>query len=65
MRLAQHASFALHNFLAFFIQIDKPIVEKRKLFDTLVGFILNYSSEILGIHVAYDVEMIHSKFCRS
>ena len=41
-----------------------PITEQCKLFDTLVGSILNYSSEVWGIHNAKDVEAIHSKFCR-
>ena len=64
-RLAQHASFALHNLFSLFRQIDIPITEQCKLFDTLVGSILNYSSEVWGIHNAKDVEAIHSKFCRS
>ena len=51
-RLAQHASYALHNL---------PIIEQCKLFDTLVGSILNYSSEVWGIHNAKYVEAIHSK----
>ena len=42
-RLAQHASYALHNI---------PIMEQCKLVDTLVGSILNYSSEVWGIHNA-------------
>ena len=63
-RLAQHASYALHNLFSLFRQIDIPITEQCKLFDTLVGSILNYSSEVWGIHNAKDVEAIHSKFCR-
>ena len=53
-RLAQHASYALHNLFTLFRQIDVPVTEKCKLFDTLVGSKLNYSSEILGIHEAKD-----------
>ena len=63
-RLAQHASYALHNLFSLFRQKDIPITEQCKLFDTLVGSILNYSSEVWGIHNAKDVEAIHSKFCR-
>ena len=48
-RLAQHASYALHNLFSLFRQIDIPITEQCKLFDTLVGSILNYSSEVWGI----------------
>ena len=63
-RLAQHASFALHNLFSVFKQIDIPVSEKCKLFDTLVGSILNYCSEIWGTHQAKDIEVIHNKFCR-
>ena len=63
-RLAQHASYALHNLFTLFRQTDVPVTEKCKLFDTLVGSVLNYSSEIWGIHEAKDIEAIHSKFCR-
>ena len=48
---------------SLFRQIDIPITEQCKLFDTLVGSILDYSSEVWGIHNAKDVEAIHSKFC--
>ena len=63
-RLAQHASCALHNLFSLLRQIDLPVTENCKLFDTLVGSILNYSSEIWVIHEAKDIEAIHSKFCR-
>ena len=62
--LAQHVSYALHNFFSLFRQIYIPITEQCKLFDMLVGSILHYSSEVWGIHNAKDVEAIHSKFCR-
>ena len=35
-RLAQHASYALHNIFLLFRQIDIPITEQCKLFDALV-----------------------------
>ena len=38
--------------------------EKCKLFDTLVGSILNYSAEVIGMYEAKDIELIHTKFCR-
>ena len=63
-RLAQHALYALHNLFSLIRQIDIPKTEQCKLFDTLVGSILNYSSEGWGIHNARDAEAIHSKFCR-
>ena len=43
-RLAEHASYALHNLFSLFGQIELPTSEKCRLFDTLVGSILNYSS---------------------
>ena len=63
-RLADHASYALHNLFSLFNQIELPTSEKCRLFDTLVGSILNYGSEIWGLNEAKDVERIHTKFCR-
>ena len=63
-RLAEHASYALHNLFSLFGQIELPTSEKCRLFDTLVGSILNYSSEIWGMHQARDIEIVHTKFCR-
>ena len=63
-RIANHASYALHNLFGLFKQIELPISEKCKLFDTFVGSILNYGGEILGLNEATDIELIHSKFCR-
>ena len=62
--IASHASYALHNLFGLFKQIELPISEKCKLFDTFVGSILNYGGEILGLNEAKDIELIHSKFCR-
>ena len=63
-RIASHASYALHNLFGLFKQIELPISEKCKLFDTFVGSILNYGGEILGLNEAKDIELIHSKFYR-
>ena len=63
-RLAQHANYALHNLFSIFKQTKLPISDKCKLFDALVGSILNYSSEVWGTYEVKDVEMIHTKFCR-
>ena len=62
--LIKHASYALHNLFSIFNQIELPDSHKCKLFDTLVGSILNYGSEVWGMHEAKDVETIHTKFCR-
>ena len=63
-RLADQASYALHNLFSLFNQIELPTSEKCRLFDTLVGSILNYGSEVWGLNEAKDVEKIHTKFCR-
>ena len=62
--IADHASFALHNLFSLFTHVEISIYRKCKLFDALVGSILNYSSEIWGGHEAKDVELVHNKFCR-
>lgn len=62
--IAQHASFALYNLFSIFQKVELPVTQKCKLFDTLVGSILNFGSEIWGIHGASDVELIHTKFLR-
>lgn len=63
-RIAEHASYALHNLFSLFTQVELPISEKCRLFDTLVSSILNYSAEVWGAYEAKDVELIHTKFCR-
>lgn len=63
-RIAEHASYALHNLFVLLKQVELPISEACKLFDTLVGSILNYGAEIIGKHEAKDIELIHTKFCR-
>ena len=62
--IADHASFALHNLFSLFEHVEISISQKCKLFDALVGSILNYSSEIWGGNEAKDVELVHNKFCR-
>ena len=43
---------------------ELPVSQKCKLFDSLVGLILNFGAEIWGSHEATDVEFIHTKFLR-
>ena len=62
--IAKHASFALHNLFTIFNNIELPIIQKCKLFDTLVAPILNFGSKIWGMHDATDIELIHTKFLR-
>ena len=63
-KLSQHAAFALHNLFALFRQFDFPTTQKCKLFDVLVGSVLNYSAEVWGNIEAKDMEIIHTQFCR-
>ena len=62
--IAQHASFTLFNLFTIFKNIELPISHKIKLFDTLVLPILNFGSEIFGMHKGTDIELIHTKFLR-
>ena len=63
-RLALHASLVLHNLFIIFNETELPFQQKIQLFDSLVSSILNYSSEVWGTHVAPDIELVHTKFCR-
>lgn len=63
-RVAQHASYSMHNLFIVYNQLDLPVSKQTQLFDTLVAPILNYSAEIWGYHLGPDVESLHSKFCR-
>ena len=63
-RLAKHAAFALHNLFSLFRQFEFTTIQKCKLFDVLVGSVLNYSAEVWGNIEANDIGMIHTKFCR-
>jgi hypothetical protein len=60
----QHASFAMNNLFRNFNDIELPMDQKCKLFDTLISSILNFGSELWGIHEAKDIESIHTKFLR-
>ena len=63
-RLSQHAAFALHNLFPLFRQIELTTSQKCKLFDFMVGSVLNYSAEVWGNNEAKDIEILHTKFCR-
>ena len=62
--IAKHASFALYNVFTILNSAELPISQQCSLFDTLVGSILNFGSEIWGFHEATDIELIHTKFLR-
>ena len=62
--IARHAYFALYNLFRICNTIELPVSQKCKLFDTLVGSILNFGSEVWGMNEASDIELIHTKFLR-
>ena len=62
--IAQHASFALYNLFTVFKDIQLPVSQKCKLFDSLVGSILNFGADVWGMHEASDIEMIQNKLLR-
>ena len=62
--IAQHASRALYNLFSVFDNIELPASQKCKLFDSLVGSILNFGAELWGTHEATDIELVHTKFLR-
>jgi hypothetical protein len=63
-RIAQHASFSLHNLFTIFNQLSLNTSDKCKLFDCLVGSVLNYNAAVWGTHPAKDIESIHTNICR-
>ena len=63
-RIAQHASVALHNVFIACNQLDLPVSQKNKLFDSLVAPTLNYAAEVWGYSKGPDIENVHTKFCR-
>ena len=62
--ISEHASKALYKLFSVFQTYEFKPSEKCKLFDILVGSILNYCSEVWGWNDGKDVELIHTKFCR-
>ena len=56
--------YMLYIICCHFLAVEVPASEKCELFDTLVGSILNYSAEIIGVLEAKDIELVHTKFCR-
>ena len=64
LHVAQHVSHALYKLHIMFNQMTLPVREKLKLFDSLVGEVLNYASETWGYHEAPDIEILLTKFLR-
>ena len=62
--IVQHARRALYKLYSLFNHLTLPVHEQYKLFDSLVGSILSYSSESWGFQEASDTELVHTKFLR-
>ena len=62
--ISQHASYALYNLFTVFNNVEYSVSQTCKLFDSLVGSILNFGAEIWGNHEGTDIELIHTKFLR-
>lgn len=62
--LAQHSLFALHNLFVVYNQLELKTNDKCKLFDSLVGSVLNYGAEVFGYNECKNIEIIHCKFLR-
>ena len=62
--IADHASKALHRLFSILNQYEFKTEQKCNLFDTLVGSILNYGSEVWGMNKGNNIELIHTKFLR-
>ena len=63
-RIAQHSLFSLHKLFIVFNQLELTSSDKCRLFDSLVGSILNYSAEVWGYKDSKDIEQVHCKFLR-
>lgn len=63
--IAEYGTYSLHNLYKTLSNIELPVIDKFKLFDSLVGSVLNYASEIWGYNKADDIERVHTRFCRS
>ena len=64
-KLEQKSLFALHNLFIVFNQIELDTRLKLKIFDSLVGSILNYGPEIIVNTQYNDTEKVHCKFLRT
>ena len=62
--ISEQANLQLHRLFCVFQEIELPFLQKCKIFDTLVTPILNYSSEVWGMHHGKNIENVHIKVCR-
>jgi hypothetical protein len=60
--IAEHASRSLYGLVTILNHIELPVKQILQLFDSLVGSILHFCSEVWGMHEATDVELVHPNF---
>jgi hypothetical protein len=54
--ISEHASFALYSVFTIFDNIELSVSQKCTIYDSLVGSILNFGSEIWGMQDGRDFE---------
>ena len=63
-RLSQQEARALSSLMNSLKSVYISTEQQCMLFDSMVGSVLSYASEIWGFHRAHDIEVIHNRFCR-
>jgi hypothetical protein len=63
-RLSQQGACALSSLMNSLKSVYISTEQQCMLFGSMVGSVLSYASEIWGFHRAYDIEVIHNRFCR-
>ena len=61
--ISEQANLQLHRLFCVLQEIELPFSQKCKISDTLVTPILNYSSEVWGMHDDNNIENVHIQFC--
>jgi hypothetical protein len=63
-RLSQRGARALSSLMNSLKSVYISTEQQCMLFDSMVGSVLSYASEIWGFHRVHDIEVIHNRFCR-
>jgi hypothetical protein len=63
-RLSQQGARALSSLMNSLKSVYISTEQQCMLFDSMVGSVLSYASEIWGFHRVHDIEVIHNRFCR-
>jgi len=58
------SSYSLFNLFKVFNHAAFSLEKKLQLFDSLVGSILNFGSQVWGYHNAPDIENVHTRFLK-